>query len=154
MALPYPGILTDKERANFDSGIFVPPLNFIYFTFNATLYKKSKVIGTIPKNGMVYGTIQFRVTEAFTRSTYKLALGLSPSTIDLGTSIVGAQNIVVKTVFLGGLAQGYLSPLDQERNIVLSLIPNQVEDAPTSGAGFGIMTWLNLNLIQGFFDGS
>ena len=141
-SLPYPGILTDKERANFDSGISRPPLNYIYFSFNPTLYKKSKIIGTIPKGGMLYGLTSIRVLEPFSRQVYKLEFGLAPSTNNIGHVEVNRAGVSVNTVFVGTTQPIYLNPLDQERDIKMSLLSlvSEVDIIPTSGTGFGIMT--------------
>jgi len=150
--LPFPHILSEQERANLESVENISPLNFVYFTFDITNWKKSKSIIRLPKSSLVFGVVTIKVIDPFeaetTSSDIKLFLGSDNIRDSIGSINLGGRMIYTFWPNNVDTAPDYFTPFNAPINIVISLggSPNSL----IQGRGNGIFQWLNLNRVKGF----
>ncbi len=143
--LPFPGLVTDEERSNFESVEFHSVIKFVYFTFDTRQIRQSKVIIKLPNNSMIYGIFTFRVEDAFDGT--ELTINIGTDTID-DILILPIQAIGIYITNFIGTRSKHLEPFVTDTLIKVTL--NYTGVKPTMGKGWGIMQWLDLNRLKGF----
>jgi len=150
--LPFPHILSQQERANLEAVENIHPLNFVYFTFDITNWKKSKPVIRLPKNSMVYGVVTIKVIDPFeatsTSGDIFLYLGSDNTRDSIGSINLGGRTIHTFWPNNADASPDYFTPFNSPVNIVVSLggIPNSL----LQGRGNGVFQWLDLNRVKGF----
>jgi len=149
-SIPLPGRISNLDRQNLEvSEASVE--QFVYFKFNPDQYKKSKLIVTIPANHIIHDWF-IVVTEAFNGSGTQLLIG---STQDSQLLMNNAITIAGTHAWATGFTSSGISVIGKTITKPLSLYASiRIEPStgrpPDIGLGYGVIKYLNLELVPGF----
>ena len=147
MTLPYPGIIKSKERSNVES-LDKNFFKIAYFRFAKDLINKSVPIITIPRNYLIYSIVPLIIEEPFNGSEVFLNIG----TIVNQTSVVHVRINNVTNIMVLPMFQDLQSDFGKIMTVPTQLFVGlkwEVE-RPNKGSGYGIVTLLNLNRVEGY----
>jgi len=147
MAIVFPGIINAKERLNFEQA-YVSAFSQKFFRFNIKLLNTSTYLITIPQGHLIYSITPIVVEEPFNGSEVFLNIGTTDNEISiLHLRLNNITNILILPMF---------SELGTDFGKVIT-VPVQLfmgigweVSKPTKGSGYGIITLLNLNHIDGY----
>ena len=147
MALPYPGLITSKSRSNIES-LDKKFFKIFFFRFSINLIDKSIPITIIPKDYLIYYIAPLVIEEAFNGSEVFLNIGTISNQISVThVRINNITNIIILPMF---------QDLQTDFGKILS-VPTQLfagikweVQKPTKGSGYGIITLLDLNRVEGY----
>jgi hypothetical protein len=150
---PFPGILTEQERANLEVLAVSNPLHHQFFRFDFTLYKKAKQLVVLPVNSLIIGPISYRVEESFRSNiggTFRLQLGHAGGQDTILNDLIGGASTVSTNSYPFSL--GYFKIYTVQVPIVVSVMNANIGDTnpPIQGKGYGVFTWLDLNKVEGY----
>ena len=139
MAIPY-GYQPLKEQVNEDDIRFKNPIGYVYFNFKVG--DNGRTIVTLRNNQIIYGFITVNVSEAFAADNF-LHIG-TLANVTLITRIALEFTGPV-SVFGGVDSADILTRTTQSLDIRYSL-----KGTSTVGRGWGVLQYLDLNLVEGF----
>lgn len=147
MSLIFPGKVDAKERLNIEKA-YKSPLNFTFFKFKVNLIDKLIPIVTIPKDHLIYNISPIIIEDAFNGSEVYLNIGnITNQTSVTHVRINNITNILILPMFQDlGKDFGKIISVSTQ---ILAGIKWEIEK-PTKGSGYGIITLLNLNLVEGY----
>ncbi len=123
------------------------PLNYLYFEFNHQQVGGSRVLRELPRNAIIHGVLTIRIEEGFDGGETILRLGTDADNEDIAVVQIGPKGIILD--MWPGERENYMQILVKGARLNLSMLNTQTP-APTLGRGWGVIQWLDLNLVEGF----
>lgn len=140
--LPYPGIVKAKEAINLAAVAYKNPLGYFYFEFNSDT--KPRKLLTIGKNIILLPYTIIAVEEIFTgagSNAVYINLGTSSNPVEAGKSVISSSTGWAPLDWAEGIL--LLKKLRHPTNIFMS-----ISGSPTSGLGWGLLQYLDLNRVE------
>jgi len=141
MPIVFPGNVSGKNRLNLDELSYQNPYQTIMFGFNASHHRSVNLI-TLPKNVMVYEVV-CKVIEAFDAVNSRLEIGTDSGQASI--AMFNINNVGLKFMVEFDLPKFY-RPFTQPENIRIAV--TALSGTNTRGSGFGVINYLDLNLIE------
>ena len=142
--LPYPGLLTEQEKANLESVRSKDVNRYEYFKFNISQIEKPKLIFKIPEGGILYTRITGKVIEPFTSAGF-LYFGTVADYSDVAKTPVNVP---------GAFTAQWEGGSDYYMHIFTKLTPIYIviklATESNVGSGFGIIQWLDLGKVPSY----
>lgn len=147
-SLVYPGLLgKGKSRVNFENLQYQNPIRYEYIRFNYA-DTVGKEILRLPANSIILNSLLVTIDERFTPSSGITLLEIYRFTTN--EKLFGIALIGIGTLDLGNPVS--LPFFSEKETLILRLtnFPLPAAATITSGRGWLILQWLNLNLVDSY----